>query len=393
MVTTDVVVLGAGYGGLQTVQQLSKYFKERKDIRLVLIDQHPYHTLMTQLYEPAVGTKQAKDIMVPLEDILPQDEVSFIEGKVAAIDLAKRQVLVEGLAKPVSFTYLVIALGSRTEYFGIEGLQEYSHSLNNIQTAQRIFQRIRDILAESEDRATFVVGGGGLTGVEFAGELADWLRDSGQQNAGQVILIEGANQLLPGMSQEICQYAQRTLEELGVEVITGVFVKKVTKESVYLSSGRIVPYSLLMWAGGISGHAVLQTSGLPTDHRGRLLVNEFLQTVGDSRIYGVGDSALVKDPVTGRPIIPTAQTAMQQARAAAYNIYAEINRLPKKVFRPGFVILCITIGKNRGLGESLGEGDKITIKGLPAAWLKKLIPHKYFYTLGGLKLLRKRLKK
>lgn len=392
MVRTDIVVLGAGYGGIQTVQQLSKYLAGHKDIRLVLINQQPYHTLMTQLYEPAVGTKQSKDVTVPLKDILFGDQVSLIEGTVAAIDLEKRQVMVEGRADPLSFTYLVVALGSRTEYFGIEGLQEHSYSLNNIQTAQEVFQRIQDILAKTNSTPTFVVGGGGLTGVEFAGELADWLQERQRKKdgaAGKVILIEAANQLLPGMSEGICQYAKRTLEELEVEVLTGVLVQKVTDESVYLSSGRIIPYSLLLWAGGISGPSVLQHSGLQTDQRGRLLVNEFLQYVGDPYVYGVGDSALVKDPATNRPILPTAQAALQQARAAAYNIYAEINQLPKRIYRPGFIILCITIGRNRGLGES----EKFNIKGLSAAWLKKLIPHKYFYALGGLRLLRKRLRK
>ena len=391
MVTTDIVVLGAGYGGIRAVQQLSKYLKGRQDIRLVLINRQPYHTLMTQLYEPAVGTKQCKDIMVPLEDFLSEDKVSFIEGTVAAIDIEKRQIFLEGEAAPVSFAYLVVALGSRTEYFGIEGLQEHSHSLNDIQTAKEIFKRVQDILADINSTPTFVIGGGGLTGVEFAGELADHLkRKWGKQGAkSKVVLIEAANQLLPGMSEGICQYAKRTLENLGVEVLTGVLVKKVTEEAVYLSSGRTIPYSLLMWAGGISGNSVLKDSGLQTDQRGRLLVNQFLQYVGDSRVYGVGDSALVKDPATDRPVLPTAQAALQHGGVVAYNIYAEIAGLPKRIYQPGFVLLCITIGKKQGLGES----DIFKIKGAPAACLKKLIPHKYFYTLGGLKLLRKRLQK
>ncbi|SHK40283.1 NAD(P)/FAD-dependent oxidoreductase [Desulforamulus aeronauticus] len=389
--TTDIVVLGAGYGGIRAAQQLSKYLTGRQDIRIVLINRQSYHTLMTQLYEPAVGTKQCKDIIVPLQEFLSEEKVSFIEGTVTAIDIAKRQIFLEGEAAPISFAYLVVALGSRTEYFGIEGLQEYSRSLNDIQSAKGIFKRVQDILSDGTSTPTFVIGGGGLTGVEFAGELADYLkRARGEQGAkSKVLLIESANQLLPGMSEGTCRYAKRTLEKLGVEVLTGVLVKKVTDDAVYLSSGKIIPYSLLMWAGGISGNSVLKDSGLQTDPRGRLLVNQFLQYVGEPRVYGVGDSALVKDPATDRPILPTAQAALQHGAAAAYNIYAEITGLPKRIYQPSFILLCITIGKKQGFGES----ESFKIKGAPAACIKKLIPHKYFYTLGGFKLLRKRLLK
>lgn len=397
MAKQNIVILGAGYGGIRVAQLLSRDLDNQQDYQIILINRDDYHTLMTQLYQPAVGTTDYNEVIIPLEDVLAGSKVSFMKGTVQNIDLQKRTVRLEEQAQEISFSYLIIALGSVPEYFGIKGLKENSLSLSSLQSAQDIHDKVKAILKGTDQKPagnkelTFVVGGGGLTGVEFAGELASyWEHIKPRYNLTKsdykIILIEAADQLLPGMSDGIASYAEETLEGLGVEVITQDLLKKVTQDKIYLASGREISYDLLLWAGGIRGNSVMVKSGLQTDPRGRLLVNEYLQYSEDAAVYAVGDSALVKDPQTGKPVIPTAQAAIHQAKTVAYNIYAEISGAKKKSYQPGLIFLCISVGQGQGLGES----TKFRIKGIPAAFIKKLIPFKYYFAVGGLRLMRRR---
>ncbi|MEG6520527.1 NAD(P)/FAD-dependent oxidoreductase [Desulfotomaculum sp. 1211_IL3151] len=393
MTKRNIVVLGAGYGGIRVAQELNKRLLNQDKYQIVLVNKQDYHTLRTQLYEPAVGTRDYNEVIIPLNEIV--EGMSLVKGTVSEIDLHKRIVVINS-TKEISFHYLVIALGSMPEYFGIKGLKENSISLNNINDAQVINDRIDNLLVKkSEERNEaplhFVVGGGGLTGVEFTGELASYLEEKWEKynlSADQykITIIEAANQLLPGMSEEIAAYAKQTLEDLGVKVIINDLISEVTPEKIYLKSSPEIKYSLLIWAGGIRGNSILAKSGIKTDGRGRILVNPYLQYIDDPYIYAVGDSALVKDPETGIPVLPTAQAAIQEGRQVAQNIYADITGQPLKEHQPGLILLCITVGRGRGLGES----KKFRIKGVSAALLKKFIPIKYFFTIGGLKLLGRR---
>lgn len=395
MTKHNIVVLGAGYGGIRVAQELNKLLLDHAEYQIVLVNKHDYHTLMTQLYEPAVGTRDYQEVIIPLNEIVEGSRVTLLKGTVSAIDLHKRIVVINP-TQEIPFRYLVIALGSMPEYFGIEGLKENSMSLTSVHDAQVIHDRIDYLLAKKskenhEAPLHFVIGGGGLTGVEFTGELASYLAEKREKynlsvDQYKITIIEGANQLLPGMSTEIAAYAKQTLEDLGVKVIINDLISEVTSERVYLKTNPEIKYSLLIWAGGIRGNSLLAKSGIKTDGRGRLLVNPYLQYIDDPYIYAVGDSALVKDPKTGIPVLPTAQAAIQEGRRVAQNIYADITGQSLKEHQPGSILLCITVGRGRGLGES----KKFRIKGISAALLKKFIPFKYFFSIGGLKLLGRR---
>ncbi|WP_031515869.1 NAD(P)/FAD-dependent oxidoreductase [Desulfofalx alkaliphila] len=382
----NIVILGAGYGGLRVAQRLSYLMTENDDYQIVLVDKNDYHTYMTQLYQQAAGTADCTAMVAPYSGLIEEHKVNFIQGCVSEIDSNNKLVkLING--EKIQFDYLVAALGSRTEYYNIPGLEENSISINSLQNAVRIQRRVEHVLKEKQKNPTFVIGGGGLTGVEYAGELAHWLGTvSEKYNINpahiRIIMIEGSKQLLPGMSGKVADYAKDALQQQGVEVITGDFVKEVTPDTIYLSSGREINYSVFVWAGGVSGSEVLAKSGLKTEGRGRLMTNRYLQYVEDKMIYAVGDSALVINPKTGRPMIPTAQAALQHGTLVAQNIYRDILGKPLLEFRPGNILLLISVGKGRGLGES----EKISFTGRIASWLKKAVPIKYKYFIGGLKM-------
>lgn len=400
----QIVILGAGYGGIRTahvLNQLMLGYYESYNIynkyKIILIDKNDYHTLMTQLYQPAAGTASVNNYRVPIKELLRNTNVQFVKGNIEHIDLKNRCVTINHNEK-IHFSHLINALGSEPEYFGIEGLQENSISINSLHKAAKVKLQVDDIIKklvscpEGHQQATFVIGGGGLTGVEFAGELAERLQCLKDEycigeNQYKIVLVEGNKNLLPGMSATVYNYAQKSLEELGVEVITGDFIKKATKDTVYLASGREIPYNSFIWAGGIRANRIAAKSGLKTDSRGRMLVDEYLEYQEEQRIYALGDSAMVKDPRTGKPVIATAQAAMQQGDIVAYNVFADILGLPKKVYIPSLIFLLIHIGSKNAVGEPVNKYEKIKLKGTFAAWVKNLIPLKYSIIVGGVRLL------
>lgn len=392
----NIVILGAGYGGIQVAQKLSGLLHGRKDCRIIVVNKNDYHMLKTQLYKHAAGTAGYSRMMIPLADILDHENIEFYKGQVDLIDTKNKLVKLNQGEVVLHYHYLVLALGSELEYYNIEGLEENSIGLTSLNCARTIRCQVKTILEKTafasvgppKNKLHFVIGGGGLTGVELTGELAYQLQKvCSMYNLGpddyHITLVEGCQNLLPGMSEKSAQYAKKALEQQGVEVITGDLLKKVTPHTIELASGRQLNYSLLFWSGGVRGNHVVAESGLKVDGRGRLLVNEYLQSVDDPCIYGVGDSALVIDPTTNKPMLATAQASMQHGRQVAYNIYADITKQKKKAFSPKGIILIINIGKN----YALAEGDRLVFNGPLAVFIKKLVPIKYAYQLGGWKLI------
>ncbi|MTI81621.1 MAG: NAD(P)/FAD-dependent oxidoreductase [Firmicutes bacterium] len=397
MAEENIVILGAGYGGIKTAQTLNKLIDKHSDYKIILVDKNGYHTLVTQLYQTAAGTKNLSETMVPINKIFAQTDVQVVKGQVSNIDIENNCVIVND-DKKISFKYLINALGSEPEYFNIKGLAENSVCLKNLIDARKIRCKVNNILEQlskqqlKQRQATFVIGGGGLTGVEFAGELAEQLRKT-QDNYNintddyKIVLVEGTQNLLPGMSSKVYLYAQKALEDSGVEVITGDLIKEVTNQTIFLASGREIKHTTLIWTGGIKGNSVASKFGLKTDDRNRVIVNQYLQSVDNPKVYAVGDSALAIDVKSGQPVVATAQAAMQQGKCAAYNVYADIKGIKKKVYQSALILLLIHIGCRRAVGEPVNKMKRLKLKGTLAAWIKRLIPLKYSLSLGGVKML------
>lgn len=396
MSTKNIVILGAGYGGLKVTQRLSDLLKTNNDYRIILINKHNFHMFMTQLHESAIGTSEFDDVSVSIPDVLKGKNIEFIKGWVEKIDLKDKIVVIDKGKKTIKYFYLIVALGSEPEYYNIPGLKEYSKSLRSLYSSLEIRRHIELLLKEAsmkktmqhETHLTFVVGGGGLTGVEFAGELAHQLEKVSSEyklnhDDYKIFMVEGAKELLPDLANEMGEYTHKTLSAMGVKVITEDFIKEVTHNTIRLASGRQINYSLLVWAGGIKGNRVLKHSGFQVAARGRVPVNQFLEYTKDQFVYLVGDNALAIDPKTNKPVLPTAQSALHQGEIVAYNVYADINNLEKKTYQPTSIGTLISIGRGKGLGEV----KTFKIKGSAASWIKKLVPIKYRYSLGGIKML------
>lgn len=371
----NIVVLGAGYGGITASLRLSRHLKRDKRYNLILIDRNPFHTYKTQLHEAAVRNVE---VSVPIERIIRKTSIRFIQDSVKEIRPAEQKVILNN--SEILYRYLVIALGSVTNYYNIPGLQEHSLSLQNLDDAHLVFEHINGICEEAllttrddlrQAMLTFVIGGGGLTGVELAGELADHLNRRGDLLAlgFDIYLIEGGSRLVPSLDEKMSLEIQQRLQSKGIKIITSCRITKRTPDKVELSDGTTINTFTLIWTGGIKTSDIIEKSGLRSGQLGRIVVNEYLQSVDYPNVYAIGDNALAINPKTNKPVPAAAQFALQQGRLVAYNIYADITSRPKKSYTP------------KVLGEVVSLGRHLAVGWLAMPFIKKL---KFFGFIGSL---------
>ncbi|MBX5437093.1 MAG: NAD(P)/FAD-dependent oxidoreductase [Alicyclobacillaceae bacterium] len=385
-----VVILGAGYGGLLAALETRRLLTADA-ARITLVNRYPYHQIVTELHMPAAGTASEQHVKVPLDKLVGNKKVDICLGEVRSIRPDDHVVeLADGSG--LSFDYLVVGLGSETEFFGIAGLKEHSFVLKTVDDAHKIrihIQSCLDAFVRTRDKAylTFTVGGAGLTGIELVGELADTLPGMCKQRGidpSQVRLlsVEAMPSILPGFSDTLITRAKQSLEARGVEFLTGVPIVQMEPGKVHLKDGRVIETHTLVWTGGVRGNSVVASSGLAVDGRGRALVNDYLQAVNHPAVFVAGDSAVVINRETGRPYPPTAQLAAQMGAHVGRQIYTLIKGGRLEVFEPHLAGTLASLGRKDAIG--LVGSRKFEVQGKLAAWLKDASQIRYLYDIGGL---------
>ena len=392
----NIVVLGAGYGGLRTALRLETLMQPLLDHRITLVDQNRHHQIITLIHEVAGGRTPAEAVALPFDWLLGLRRIDFHRARVTGLDLNGKAVLTDHGALP--YDQLVIALGSETNFYGIPGMREHSFTLKSLGDACLIQGHLHEMLAwaasQTDPQArrealNFVVGGGGFTGVELAGELAESLPRlaSGyglSPEDPKVIIVEAAKALLPGLDAGLVEKATRSLQKRGIEMLLGSPAQSADARGVTLVSGERIDSRTLIWAGGVRAVETLERWGLPVGAAGRVKVDDFLGVEGLPGIYAVGDSALVIDEKSQRPSPPSAQLAVAQAETVARNIHARITGRRIEVYRAHVT----------GEAVSLGAGDGVAwvgparFSGNPAQWLKAFIARRYLWETGGFELVR-----
>ncbi|ASS76303.1 hypothetical protein CIG75_16015 [Tumebacillus algifaecis] len=382
-----VVILGAGYAGLVCALELNK-LTTAQEVEIILVNKHDYHQLVTQLHEPAVGAKEQKDVTVSINSILGAKKIKFVQDVVVSIDKAAQEVTLEH--NKLSYDYLVVALGSETEYFGIPGLKEYSFTLKSVNQANRIREHIEDCLKsynqdKKDSKLTFVVGGAGFTGIELVGELADMLpKLAAQYNVPKdkikLINVEAAPMILPGFDEELVAIAKKSLEARGVKFIIGTPVVQVEPGVVHLKTGDTISSDTMIWTGGVRGIPVVAESGFQTEPRGRAKVDEYMRALDEKNVWIIGDSCFVLAP-NGRPYPPTAQISTQMGENAAVNIYSSMKHIKLEKFNPVLLGAVASLGRKEAIG-SLGKKMKAT--GWLAYRVKDASKYRYLAKIGAL---------
>lgn len=391
----NVVVIGAGYGGLTAALRLEKLLKKFVFYQIHLIDKNPYHTIKTQLHEAAVRNEE---VSIPLDKILRKKNIKFHLGEVKFIDVNNKIVHINMIdsQRLIKFNFLVIAIGSKVNYYNIPGMKEHSFPLQTLKDAERIYEHISKICALSaseidesirKENLRFVIGGGGFSGVEFAGELADHTSKcisnfNIDKSNVEIILIEAADRLVPFMDKSFSERINKQLTDKGVKTLLGSKIIKRTEEEVFLSDGSIIKTKNFIWTGGIRVSDLVKQRGLKTSSIGRLLVDEHLQAEGNKYVYAIGDSANAINPFTGKPVPAAAQFALQQGKLVAKNIVAEIIGDKKEKYYPKVIGEVVSLGKHLAIGWlALPIFKKVTFIGFIGRLLKAAIKEKHIFLL------------
>jgi NADH dehydrogenase len=321
--TPSVVVVGAGFGGLEAVRALA-----HADVQVTLLDMKNHHCFQPLLYQVATAGLSPADVAWPIRSILAaQRNVTVIMAEVTGIDAPARFVATaDGLHIP--FDYLVLATGVTSSYFNHPEWAKYAPGLKTIEDATRIRGRIllsferaerTETPHERTRSLTFVVVGGGPTGVELAGSIADIahnalakdFRNIDPQSA-KIILIEAGKRILPTFPDELSEYARNSLVEMGVEVVTGAAVTDCNANGVSISDGRLIESSCVLWAAGVKASPAASWLGIQGDRAGRIPVDEHLRVSGFRTIFAIGDIASVRSD--GKPVPGLAPAAKQMGR-------------------------------------------------------------------------------
>ncbi len=338
-----VVVVGGGAGGLELVVKLARRLRRDRSVDVVLVDQNPTHIWKPLFHEVATGSLNSSHDEASYRMLARKHGFRFLLGKVTHIDPTSKQLQIAAMhddaGRPLSgerrldFSQLVIAVGSQSNDFGIEGVREFSRQLDTRRQAERFHRHFAAELQRvyAEDAATVLsvaIVGGGATGVELAADMhnvVERLREFGFEHFSRerlsVTIIEAAPGLLPRLPDRIGVSVRRELERIGVNVRTGTRVSRVADDHVITSDGERIDARISVWAAGVKAPSWLADCGFPTDRLGRIRVNGDLTVKGIDNVFAIGDCCACDTP-DGSDIPPRAQAAHQMAATAVRNVVA-----------------------------------------------------------------------
>ncbi|MGH7819593.1 MAG: NAD(P)/FAD-dependent oxidoreductase, partial [Candidatus Binatia bacterium] len=345
-----IVILGGGFAGVYAARHLEKALGHRDDFEIVLVNKENYFVFQPMLPEVISGSIGILDTVSPIRRLLPKTVLHVRE--IEAIDLEQRAVTTAPGFQPhphrIRFDHLVLALGAVTDFRGLPGLPEHALPFKNLADALHLRNHVIRALEEAaieEDEPelrrqllTFVVAGGGFSGVEVVAELNDFVRGVARSYRGidpaeiRVILLHSQERILPEVSEKLALFAQRILRERGVELRLETRLEAATGEEAILAGGERIPTRTLVSTVPSSPHPLIEGLDLPKAKNGRLLVTRGLQVQSTTNVWAVGDCAMVPEPGGEGFCPPTAQHAIRQAKTLAHNVVAAIRGGEPKTF-------------------------------------------------------------
>ncbi|WP_336344872.1 NAD(P)/FAD-dependent oxidoreductase [Halalkalicoccus ordinarius] len=345
--TTEVAVLGAGYAGAGAVQTLED---ELEDARITWISETDYHLVLHETHRVIRNPSVQEHVKIPVSEV-KSPSTRFLEGEVTNVDTDERVVSLDD-GTDVEYDYVVVALGSSTAYYGIPGLDEHSLTLKSLDDALEIHRSVKEAAREAtrEEPAQVAIGGAGLSGIQSAGEVAEF-RD--KHNAPiEVTLIEALPEIMPGQDPELQGAVKKRLNEKEIEILTDDPITEADEEAIHFDEGEPLDYDVFVWTGGITGREALEGANVEKEHN-RVVTESTFQT-SDERVFALGDSAVINQGEAPAP--PTAQAAWQAAELVGENVARAIEGRPLKTWTY----------KDKGTLISIGdEAVANDIQGLP----------------------------
>jgi NADH dehydrogenase len=388
-----ILILGGGFAGIEVLRQLQKAFQNDIRIDITLVSRDNFFLFTPMLPEISSGMIETRHIVTPLRAFC--NRAKFYETQIESINLENKEVVIthsigkhtnpmEWRSHILKYDYLVLALGSETNFFGLSEAAKQAFTLKSLGDAIVLRNHVINMLEQADIEhddpdlrkrlLTFVVVGGGFSGVEIVGELNDFILDSIkyfyhnlQKSYARIILVNSGGRILPEVTEDVADFALQEIRKNGIEVLLNTRVIEVNSDNVKLNQGTIIKTQTVVWAGGGKPQTILSALSCEHDKSGRIMVNNYLQVAGyaDS-IMALGDCACVTDPNTGKPYPPTAQHALRQGKVAAINLISTIKgqenqEEPFDYKTKGVMTL---IGKRNGVGIILGH----KIHGFTAWW-------------------------
>ena len=376
--TDDVVVLGSGYAGTGAIKRLESELDGEADLTWVSdVDHHlVLHESHRCIRNPDIRDRITFDISE-----IKSPATRFVQGRVDAIDTDDRIVtLADG--STVAYDYLLVGFGSKTAFFGIEGLEEHSLTLKTLEDALGIHDAVTEAAREASrnDPAQIVIGGAGLSGIQSAGEIAEF-RDKHRAPL-EIHLVEGLDNVFPNKDPVVQAKLRKLLEAKDVEIHTGEFIGEVDDDTVYIGDDAELDYDVLLWTGGITGQDAAGTADVDKDERNNRIESASTFRTSDERVFALGDAALVDQPGQDNPAPPTAQAAWQAAEVAGENIARELRGEPLKEWTHEDKGTLVSVG-SKAVAHNV-KGLPIDTFGGPAAKaLKKTVAARWISTVTG----------
>lgn len=396
-----IVIIGAGYSGILTAKRLAKKFKKDPEISISIIDKNPYHTMLTELHEVAAGRVEEKSIRISLKKVFAGRRVNIIHDLVESIDTAGKTVSCKNGS--YEYDYLVIAAGSRPTYFGIPGAEEYAYPLWSYNDAVKLNERILGCFRQASEETdpgnkkrllTFYVVGAGLTGVEMAGELAEYvptLCEIYEIDRKQVTIVnvDFLSRAVPTLPEKLSAKIKARLEKMSVDVLLGTRVAEIGQDFIDLekdSEKARHEAGTIIWTAGIESAEITQKIGetLPCAKRGRLNADEHLKCPTDDSIYIVGDNLFYTPPGEKEPVPQMVENCEQSAHTAADNIYCAVTGRGKpEPYKPRFHGTMVSVGGRYGTARVGTSKRMLNLPSFLAMFTKHFINIVYFIQVLG----------
>jgi len=368
-----VLILGGGFGGMHVLKELQKKL-DVKNTKIVIVSEKNYFLFTPMLPEVASGMLNPRDITMPIREFCTS--AKFFQADVFSIDLEQKLVTItrkfDGKNHSLEYDYLILALGSINNFYGIKSLEENSFTIKTVEDAIELRNQIismMEIAAQTgsielqKKFLTFSVVGAGFAGVEIIGEINHFVRKSAKQAYPSIIakninmiLISSRNEILPELNSKLGQSARSYLEKMGVRIISNMKAVEAGESHVELSDGEIIPCTTLIWTGGVTTSPVISSLNCEHDNSGRVLVDKYLRLKEHPEVFALGDCAAIKDTDTGKFYPPTAQHALRASKIVGQNIKktvtGDINLYEFSYHSKGMMA---TIGNKAGVASLMGR--------------------------------------
>jgi len=394
----NIVVLGAGYGGILTAKKLARKFKKNESIKITVIDKNTYHTMLTELHEVAANRVSEEAIRIDLDKVFYGRNIDIVLDEIENIDFDNK--LLKGHLKDYSYDYLVMGTGSKPTFFGCKGAEENALTLWSYEDALKIKYRILDAFQKAsvakrpEERKhllTFVVIGCGFTGIEMIGELAEW---KDELCANFNIPIEEVNlsvvdmlpKVLPAFDSKLIKKTEKRLNKLGVEILTRSNIIEVTPDGVIIEGKDPIKCATTIWTAGVEGSDLmgkLEDDKIGKVARNRIQTDEYLRSVKHEDVFVVGDNIFYIPEGDERPVPQMVENAEHSARLVAGNIAATVKEKELSPYEPTFHGAMVCIGGRYGVAQVGGKKKQYIFSGFMAMFIKHFINMIYFFDVLG----------